>query len=1645
MRYAKPKRSQSCSTAGRVLICISALCLVSGHAFSVPEHDLSTEKVLYTVGTAHLDTQWRWTIQKTIDDYIKKTLDDNFSRFEQYPNYTFSFEGAFRYMLMKEYYPQRYQAMAGYISQGRWRVAGSTLENGDMNVVSPESLIRQALIGNNFFEDEFNKRSTDIFLPDCFGFSYTLPTWAAHCGINGFSSQKLSWGGAVSTPFDIGVWKGPDGSSIIAALNPGAYTSSITSDLSNDSGWLARINALGDTYGIYAGYKYFGTGDTGGAPSSGSCDWLEQSIAGTGPITVDSAASDQLFNDITPAQKAQLPVYDGELLMRIHGNGCYTSQAAMKRWNRQNELLADAAERAAVMADWLGAVPYPQKTLDDAWIRFLWHSFHDDLTGTSIPEAYRFSWNDEILSLNQFSTVLGSGAAGVCQALDTQTAGIPLVVYNPLGFARHDIVEATVLFDSDPPACVRVYDGTGEVPSQVLSRDSSSLKIAFAATVPSVGWKVFDVRPSEQPCTMLTGLTIAGNTLENEYYRVTVNSAGDIASIWDKQENREILAAPSRLELLSDYSPSWPAWEIRYEDVQQMPYAYVGGLARIKVLEQGPARVSLQVTRTHGFADVSTFVQTISLTSGPSGQRVTVRNAIDWRTTGTLLKASFPMTASNAQAAYDLGMGTIQRPNNRYNLYEVPAQQWADITNSDNAFGVSVLNDCRYGWDKPADNILRLTLLHTPSVNTAYTDQQTQDLGQHLLTYAIAPHEGDWVEGEIPQRAAALNQPLVAFQSDKHSGFLGQSYSFLQVDNPQVSVKAVKKAQRSDELIVRFQELYGTSAANIRVSIADGIQSAREVDGCERDLGPATVANGRLEFSMTKYQPKTFAVTLAPPSSALPAPDTAFVQLPYNMDAFSTDANRSDGDFTDGLTYPAELAPDTVDVANMPFRIGSRLDGRNNALYCSGQAVYLGTAGYQTLYVLAASRSPDTQGVFTIGAKATTLSIQDYHQHVVDWGRQDDVPYLKRDPVAWVGTHRHAPDRNQSYEFCYMFLYRLTIPSGATSLILPDNNDIVIFAMTLANNPAESVRPASQLYDQLPYLPQLAPKPDLRANLALNKPVEADGFIAGENPELAVDGSTVDNSKWCVNTGTGAAHWLVVDLQQWYDVDTFVVRHAGAGGEGTHWNTRDFAIQTSANGIDGWQDLVTVQGNTESVTRHVIDPVSARYLRLYITVPAQDTNSAVRIYEFEIYGPCDGYYIAGDVWGPEGTADCRIDMYDLQKVAEEWSLCNEPLDPDCSDYWLARFGGSEGVTVPSGDTAALPADTLVAYWRLSEGGGGVINDTAGANDAGTLAGSTAPAWAAGWFPQHQSANHSLYFGGSGYAVVEPVAGAGSPNLHDLQDAITISAWFKADDWNGNRRLLQKGESDRQYRLLAEWGNLVFDVYGVGRIQAALPSSGAWHHAAAVYDGTAMRLYIDGVRQAMAYAGGQINLTTDPLYLGTKTPQAPSGDYYKGYMDDIRIYAVGLTEEQVRTLAQQGQNVLPVILDINRQDDMLTSVMGSTYLEPAVYDVNGDALTYQWSETTGSADVTFTPDAFAPDPEVTFARAGDYTVQLAAGDASGQYTTQTLDFHISQMDCEAVKAMNFRFAGDVNRNCRVDMDDLLVLCSDWLNCVGPDCP
>ena len=1048
---------------------------VSTARSETPLYDYSKEKVLYVVGTAHLDTQWRWTIQKTIEDYIPKTLLDNFARFEKHPDYVFSFEGAFRYMLAKEYYPEDYERLKKYIAANRWAVCGSSVDAGDSNIPSPESLIRHILYGNGYFRKEFGRTSRDIFLPDCFGFGYVLPTIAAHCGLKGFSTQKLSWGSSVGVPFDIGVWEGVDGASVVAELKPGPYVNIIGSDLSNDKGWLKTIDEQGKQSGLYIGYKYFGVGDMGGAPQDSSVAWLEKGIHRNGPIRVISAPADLLCREITPQQKDRLPKYRGELLMTTHGTGCYTSQSAMKLFNRKNELLADAAERASVIADWLGGSPYPGETLKRTWIQLLWHQFHDDLTGTSIPEAYTFSWNDELLALNRFSSVLDDAVGAASRALDTQVKGQPVVVYNPLAIDRQDPVEAEVVFPEEAPEQARVYDALGkETPSQILRRQENKVTVLFLASVGSIGYAVYDVRPAPSSSRLLTGLKVTESSLENHRYIVRLDDNGNVARIYDKQAKKELLSAPARLELLRDESRIWPAWEITYQTVSEKPVAYLSGPAKIRILEKGPARVALEITRTAGN---STCVQVLRLSDGSAGDRLEFDTSVDWKTKGTLLKAAFPLSVSNTHATYDLGIGVIERGNNTQKLYEVPAQQWADITGKDGGYGVSIFSDCKYGWDKPDDQTIRLTLLHTPTpVN--YKDQDLLDIGKHHLLYAVAGHSGDWRQGHTVWEAARLNQPLLAFQAPLHAGKLGKTFSFLKTNAPQVFVKAVKKAEDSDEIVVRLVEITGSPAENVTVSFSTPVVSARELNGAEELLGPAAVKSGKLAFSMKPWQPRTFAVKIAGPAAKLTPPACSPVILPFDLDVATRDRDKNEGDFDGrGHTIPGELLPESLTCNGIPFLFGSTEETAPNALACRGQTLTLPDGNFNRLYVLAAAANGDTKGTFTVDGKSVELRVQDFTGFIGQWysrmanGKPTEdiaqiiLPYCKPDQVAWTGTHRHASaGKNEPYVFCYLFKYRIDLPKNCRTVTLPDNKNIIVLSATVAANENDALRPTQTFY-----------------------------------------------------------------------------------------------------------------------------------------------------------------------------------------------------------------------------------------------------------------------------------------------------------------------------------------------------------------------------------------------------------------------------------------------------------------------------------------------------------------------------------------------------------------------------------------------------
>ncbi len=1271
-------------TVGGAGLALGGLHLPDADAQAAGEIAAAGKPTLYMVATAHIDSQWNWTVQHVIAHCIPATMRPNWELFEKYPAYTFNFEGAIHYQWFKEYHPEDWAELQSWVKKGRWKLSGSWVNAVDVCTPSPESLFRQALYGQQFFRREFGTESRDIYLPDCFGFPYSLPAIGKHSGLQSFSTQKFAlWGGWFPAPFSVGRWEGVDGSELVTALRPGSYNHDVRSNPASSPDWNAD---LADAGGRKVDLRYFGTGDQGGTPGESTVAFVQQGVDdANGAVRVINTSADQMAKDLTPAQIAALPSYRGELTMKTHGVGGYTSQAAHKKWNRMNEQMADAAERAALAGAYLGGPAYPHDTLSQAWVRVLWNQFHDTLPGTCVPQAYTFTWNDDLLSLNQFSQVVTTGVAAMAQHLDTDVKGVPLVVYNPLDQPRTDCVEATVTLPAGTQN-VRVFDtATGrEVPSQTLSASSAGLKIVFIASAPSVGSRVYDVRPAKSASSVKTGLLASAAGLESSRYKVSVTPSGDIGSVYDKAAKTELLSAPSQLQHLHDLSPVWPAWEILYDTDHTPPEGVIADNVQIQVTENGPARAALQVTRTLG---ETTWIQHIRLT--PDGDWVEVHNDIDWQTPGTLVKAAFPMTASNPVATFDLGLGTIERPNSEPNRYEVNGQQWADLTDSKGGHGLAVLTRYKYGWDKPADNLLRLSLIRTPE-GSNYPWQDTNDLGRHHFPYALAGHSGDWRSGKVVGKAARFNQPLTAFQTAKHKSIGGHEFSLLQISTDQIGVRGLKRAEDSGEIVVRVHELAGQPVSGAAITFASAVVSVREVNAAEEYVGAYSPQGGKLVFDLTAYQPRSFAVTLAPAAQAIAPPSGTPIILPHNFAGVTTrEAPKSSAFDRTGGSYPAELWPSSVTAQGISFTLAG--GAGPNMVSCTGQTVALPSGGHNRLYLLAAAANGDQSGDFAVNTvwqenhrNMTTLTIQDWAALTGQWysrvlhndpsdpatfgpgtgypdpqwdgnlilanmavksvrgGRvvhlEDLKPgFVKRDPVAWVGSHRHDANGDLPYCFCYLFLYSLDLPVGAVSITLPNNPNIRVAAMTAASTALADTQPAGVLYEPDPFPPVTprTPPPIVKKlpagtqifSLAAVQTFDGNqpGIVRSNVAGLPVDGG----DPWTINQFV-----YLTDMPAELTVLGGFGDGTDTGGEqrylikfhdGIHFWASDIDVTTGVPfDLNKWQMVtLTFDGTTLTIYKNG-QPIKTSPLTL---------NDAADTVKIGVAGPWNGNHVAGRIAG----------------------------------------------------------------------------------------------------------------------------------------------------------------------------------------------------------------------------------------------------------------------------------------------------------------------------------------------------------------------------------------------------------------------------
>lgn len=1169
----------------------------------------------YMVADAHLDTQWNWDIQTTIKEYVWNTLNQNLFLLNQYPDYIFNFEGGVKYAWMKEYYPREYELMKAFVKAGRWHVSGASWDATDTLVPSIESFIRNIMLGQEFYRKELGVESTDIFLPDCFGFGWTLPTVAAHCGLIGFSSQKLDWRnnpfyGKSKHPFTIGLWKGVDGASIMLAHGYDYGRRWNNEDLSKNK----DLMELSKRTPLNTVYRYYGTGDVGGSPTIASLASVEKGINGDGPLKIISATSDQLFKDYQPYNAhSELSVFDGELLMDVHGTGCYTSQAAMKLYNRQNELLGDAAERASVAAALLGTAEYPGKSLTESWQRFIFHQFHDDLTGTSIPRAYEFSWNDELLSLKQFSGILTHAVESVAGKLDTRVKGTPVVLYNASGFKATDVVTMEVEASRFPKG-VAVYNEQGkQVASQLVSYTDGKVRLLVEATVPANGYAVYDVRLSGEGKKVSV---VEAASIENSLYKLTLNENGDITSLLDKKNNKELVKAGKAIRLAlftENESFEWPAWEILKKTVDATPISITEDV-KMTLCENGALRKTLCVEKRHGD---SFFRQYIHLYEGALAHRIDFTNEVDWQSTNALLKAEFPLNLNNEKATYDLGVGSVQRGNNILTAYEVYAQYWVDLTEANGSYGVSIMNDSKYGWDKPDNNTLRLTLLHTPKTKRNYAYQDRQDFGRHIFTYSLVGHAGALDVVQTRENAELLNQRIKAFATGKHRGELGKSYSLASSDNRNVLIKALKKAESSDEYVVRVYEAAGKRAQKASIVFADDLVAAVEADGTEKTIGKAAFSGNRLEVSVNPNSIKTYKVRFASNKKVQTVAES--LPLAYDKKCFSWNEFKAAADFESGYSYAAELIPAEMNVHGVPFKLETREE--LNGMACKGNVLKLPVNhAYNRLYILAAAASDkDVKGIFRAGKSAQEIIVPSYTGFIGQWGHTGHTEgYLKDAEVAYVGTHRHSGEGDQPYEFTYMFKLAIDLPEKATEVVLPDNKDIVIFAATLTDVAAAPVCPVSELFRTANKCNDYQVKSSVqRVNILKQDMVMGYSSYVNEKekPAFMVDGD--ENTKWCAIAEM--PHYVDFDLGSERSVNGWKLLNAA--GENYSYVTSTCFLQGKSDKNGEWRTLDYVSGNSKNVLNRTLDKSeNVRYLRLLVTQPMQSsTGKDARIYEMEVY------------------------------------------------------------------------------------------------------------------------------------------------------------------------------------------------------------------------------------------------------------------------------------------------------------------------------------------------------------------------------------------------------------------------------------------
>jgi alpha-mannosidase len=864
-------------------------------------------------GNAHIDAAWLWPWTETVD-VVKRTFGTALQLMNEYPDYTYTQSAAAYNEWMAQKYPALNEEIKQRIKEGRWEIVGGMWVEPDLNMPDGESLVRQLLVGKRWYKKAYGVDVRIGWNPDSFGYTWQLPQIYKKSGIDYFVTQKMTWNDTNQLPFKLFWWQSPDGSKVLTYF-PHDYVNLDLSPvrLSDD-----LATARKRSPGLLEMMDLYGVGDHGGGPTRAMLDegfrWAAPSAAavtanGGEPVTPkyqfgtaqsffssvekQIASESPLWNyqsiakgyepPMAVAGKVAIPTWDTELYLEYH-RGVYTTQAMHKKNMRDSEEEVLNAEKWSSLA-WLDGAKYPADELTEDWKKVLFNQFHDLAAGSGISVIYKDAQKDYDwvrMSTNEIS----SGALeNVSARINTRGKGIPVVVYNPLGWDRSGTVRVHVQFGQPVQrGDVSVYDlyekgaahahlepTPAEVPDARVDDKTGIADLTLEADdVPAFGYKVLWVRLDEKDASgVITPFGSENNDaieIQNIDLSVSVDKAtGCIRSVFDrlkKIESVALSACGNQLQLFKDLPKDYDAWNID-PGTLDVPPDVIEKADSVEFVGDKHTNTAIRVI-SHW--QNSKFVQTIRL----EGDQVDIDNDIDWHEKHVLLKAAFPLAVKSEFATYEIPYGAIERPTTRNNSwekaqFEVPAMRWADLsgTGADGkVYGLSVLNQDKYGYDA-VGNVLRLTLLRSPTWPDPDADQ-----GHHHFHCAIYPHAGTWKDALTVRHGWEYDYPLQAVVTTAHAGSLPAEHSFASVSPENVVLTAVKKAEDANGLIFRVYEWAGKETT-AEFHVPPGATSATVTNLMEQPEGdPLKVEGDVVKAPIHPYEILTIRVDYAKTGSS---------------------------------------------------------------------------------------------------------------------------------------------------------------------------------------------------------------------------------------------------------------------------------------------------------------------------------------------------------------------------------------------------------------------------------------------------------------------------------------------------------------------------------------------------------------------------------------------------------------------------------------------------------------------------------------------------------------------------------------------------------------------------------------------------------